>query len=125
MATKKIKTAVVINVKDQTITQEPGAWDFQDLYSTIECSLVERVQLGQGADLWLDEEGLYNQNKGFRITNRRTGQSQVFMGTGVILFSAGFRIPIVDLMASLKRDISWVDRDVDVIPEFETSFMSF
>ncbi len=35
-----------------------------DLYPIIgnDCSIVERVQLAQGVDLWVDEEGLLKEN---------------------------------------------------------------
>ena len=53
-----------------------------DMYSTLECGMVERVALNNVFDLWIDEEGMLN-NAIERIGSFNIGEYQ-FVGKGLI-----------------------------------------
>ena len=53
-----------------------------DMYSSLECDMVERVSLGGNLDLWIDEEGQLN-GAADRIGMFNIGEWQ-FVGKGLI-----------------------------------------
>ena len=69
----------------------------KDMYSSLECDMVERVSLNSNADLWVDEEGGIN-GASDRIGLFNLGEHQ-FCGKGLICginFEEGESIPFVE-----------------------------
>jgi len=56
--------------------------DLQDLYTSLECDIVERIVLNDSLDLWIDEEGLLG-DAAERIGHFNLGEYQ-FVGKGLI-----------------------------------------
>lgn len=70
--------------------------ELSDLYSSLECDMVERVSLNSNTDLWLDEEGGLN-NSSERIGFFNIGEYQ-FIGKGMIcnFTEDGDSVPMVE-----------------------------
>jgi hypothetical protein len=66
----------------------------KDMYSSLECDMVERVALNENIDLWIDEEGVLN-NASERIGYFNLGEYQ-FVGKGLIcgLDEEGESVPL-------------------------------
>lgn len=54
-----------------------------DMYSTLECDMVERISLNRNTDLWIDEEGMLNNAEG-RIGFFTLGNDYQLVGKGMI-----------------------------------------
>lgn len=81
-----------------------------DMYSSLECEMVERLSLNGELDLWIDEEGMLN-GAGDRIGAFTLGSSQ-FVGKGLIcgVTIEGDSTPIDDETAEFVLDnlkIQW------------------
>lgn len=44
---------------------EDGSLGLSELYKEVDCSMVERMRLGQNLELWFDEEGLWTSKNAF------------------------------------------------------------
>ena len=52
--------AILIKTDEQKIEEVEFNGTLDDAYRLLGCELIERVELGNGEDLWVDEEGLIN-----------------------------------------------------------------
>jgi hypothetical protein len=73
--------------------------DLDDLYSSLDCTMVERVSLNSELDLWVDEEGGIN-GASERIGYFNIGEYQ-FIGKGLIcsVSADGETIPLNEELA--------------------------
>lgn len=72
------------------------------MYAVLRCGLVERIRLNHGIDLWLDEDGMYNQkvNMTLSVLAARLGRP------GITLFGGGIFLAEDDKgdLASLPQE---------------------
>jgi hypothetical protein len=67
-------------VREVTIKRHDS---LQEMYNLVNCRLVEKIEVGNRTDLWVDEEGRLNKNENsvwFTI-----GGSEPFIGNGLLL----------------------------------------
>ena len=76
----------------------------EDLYASLDCTMVERVGLYGDIDLWIDEEGMLN-DASERIGYFNIGEYQ-FVGKGLICLSddVGETIPMTEELADYVLD---------------------
>lgn len=48
----------LIKVSGELVRLPDGELSLEQMYAAIGCDMVERVQVGEGSELWCDEEGL-------------------------------------------------------------------
>lgn len=62
---------------------------FKPMYRALSCSMVERLSLSNGIDLWLDEDGMYTQKKHNKklseIADQLTKYEHRILGAGIFL----------------------------------------
>ena len=81
-----------------------------DMYSSLECEMVERLSLNGELDLWIDEEGMLN-GAGDRIGSFTLGSIKL-LGKGLIcgVTTQGDSVPMDDETAEFVLDnlkIQW------------------
>ena len=81
-----------------------------DMYSSLECEMVERLSLNGELDLWIDEEGMMN-GAGDRIGSFTLGSIKL-LGKGLIcgVTTQGDSVPMDDETAEFVLDnlkIQW------------------
>lgn len=81
-----------------------------DMYSSLECEMVERLSLNGELDLWIDEEGMLNGAED-RIGSFTIGGNK-FVGKGLVcgVTTDGDSTPITDEVAEFVLDnlkIEW------------------
>jgi hypothetical protein len=89
---------LLIDVENKAVT-EVNVNDLPDMYPLIDCDLVERVQVDDGVDLWIDESGLCkDRTKGFIIGG------QTFMGNAILMGEDKRKRKMVDLPPAITID---------------------
>ena len=76
---------IEIDPRDESMNKvslESGKVGLESLYSSLECSMVERIAMNGDLDLWIDEEGRLNQAQDRIGTFSIDGQE--FVGKGLI-----------------------------------------
>lgn len=97
------KFLVVIDPLTKSIEKVPFADNvvqLDDMYSSLECDMVERIRLNSFIDLWIDEEGMIN-GAADRVGFFNLSENQ-FVGKGMICgfsFEEGDSVPMSEEVA--------------------------
>lgn len=112
---------ILIDPVEKTVTEIETAGDLDALYALLDCTTVERVSLGAGQDLWIDEEGLLKDEPGPFFAFEHN-DDRPLCGRGVVLSHDGGGDTIGTKLAleAIENLIVWPDIEFVGLEPYES-----